>query len=54
MIKLESNTENIKTSAKKNVRHYELKQHKPWFDEFSKLLAQRSRLSCNGYQIQAK
>jgi hypothetical protein len=25
--------ENFKTPAKKSLRLYELKQHKPWFDE---------------------
>jgi len=29
----ENITENIKTSAKKSLGLYELKQHKPWFDE---------------------
>jgi hypothetical protein len=33
--------ENIKTSAKKNLGNYELRKHKPWFDEgCSKLLDQ--------------
>jgi len=27
--------ENIKTSAKESLDLYELKQHKPWFDEES-------------------
>ena len=27
--------ENIKTSANKNQDQYEIKQHKPWFDEAS-------------------
>jgi hypothetical protein len=25
--------ENIKTSAKESLGHYELQQHKPWFDD---------------------
>jgi predicted metallo-beta-lactamase superfamily hydrolase len=25
--------ENIKTSAKDSIGHYELQQHKPWFDD---------------------
>jgi hypothetical protein len=30
--------ENIKISAKESLGHYELQQHKPWFDdEYSKL-----------------
>jgi lipoate-protein ligase A len=34
--------ENIKISAKDSLGYYELKQHKPWFDEgCSKLLDQR-------------
>jgi hypothetical protein len=36
--------ENIKISAKENLGYYELKQHKPWFDEgCSKLLDQRKQ-----------
>jgi hypothetical protein len=27
--------ENIRTSANKSLRQYEMKQHKPWFDEES-------------------
>jgi hypothetical protein len=35
----ETISENIKISAKDNIGYYELKQHKPWFDEgCSKLL----------------
>jgi hypothetical protein len=34
--------ENIKISAKDSLGYFELKKHKPWFDEgCSKLLAQR-------------
>jgi hypothetical protein len=29
----ETTTENIKISAKESLGYYELKQHKPWFDE---------------------
>ena len=29
----ENMKENIKTSAKESLDLYELKQHKPWFDE---------------------
>jgi hypothetical protein len=36
--------ENIKFSVKESLGHYELKKHKPWFDEgCSKLLDQRKR-----------
>jgi hypothetical protein len=39
----ETITENIKISAKESQGHYELKKHKPWFDEeCSKLLDQLS------------
>jgi len=41
--------ENIKTSAKERLDLYELKQHKPWFDEeCSRLLEQRkwAKLQC--------
>jgi hypothetical protein len=35
---------NIKISAKENLGYYELRKHKPWFDEgCSKLLDQRKR-----------
>jgi hypothetical protein len=36
--------ENIKISAKESLGYYELKMHKPWFDEgCSKLLDQRKQ-----------
>jgi hypothetical protein len=36
--------ENIKTSAKDSLGHYELQQHKPWFDyECSKLIDRRKQ-----------
>jgi hypothetical protein len=36
--------ENIKISAKESLGYYELKKHKPWFDEgCSKLLDQRKQ-----------
>jgi hypothetical protein len=36
--------ENIKMSAKESLGYYELKQHKPWFDEgYSELLDHRKR-----------
>jgi hypothetical protein len=39
---LETIRENIKISTKESLGYFELKKHKPWFDEgFSKLLAQR-------------
>jgi hypothetical protein len=40
----ESNTKKIKTSATESLGYYELKQHKPQFDEeCSKLLHQRKQ-----------
>jgi hypothetical protein len=40
----ETITENIKISAKESLGYYELKQHKPWFDEgCSELLDQRKQ-----------
>jgi hypothetical protein len=36
--------ENIKTSAKESLGHYEFQQHKPWFDdECSKLIDKRKQ-----------
>jgi hypothetical protein len=36
--------ENIRNSAKESLRYYELKKHKPWFDErCSELLDQRKQ-----------
>jgi hypothetical protein len=36
--------ENIKISAKESLGYYELKKHKPWFDEeCSKLLDKRKQ-----------
>jgi hypothetical protein len=36
--------ENIKTSAKESLGHYQLQQHKPWFDdESSKLMDRRKQ-----------
>jgi hypothetical protein len=47
--------ENIKTSAKESLGYFELKKHKPWFDEgCSKLLDQRKQLNCSGCRIQVK
>jgi hypothetical protein len=38
----ESVRENIKVSSKESLRYYELKKHKPWFNEgCSKLLDNR-------------
>jgi hypothetical protein len=45
----ESIRENIKTSVKESLGHYELQQHKPWFDdECSKLIDRRkqAKLQC--------
>jgi len=41
----------IKTSAKESLGTYELKQHKPWFDEECLgLLIKGSRLECTGFK----
>jgi hypothetical protein len=41
---LETIRENIKISAKENLGYYELKKHKPWFDErWSELFGQRKQ-----------
>ena len=46
---------NIKISGKDSPGLYELKQHKPWFDEeCSRFLDQGSRLKRSGYRIQPK
>jgi hypothetical protein len=46
---------NIKISAKASTGYYELKIHKPRFDEgCSKLLEQRKQAKCSGYRIQVK
>jgi hypothetical protein len=46
----------IKPSAKESLGLYELKQHKPWFDEEClRFLNQRKQaLKCSGYGIQTK
>jgi hypothetical protein len=45
----------IKISAKESIGSYELRKHKPWFDEgCSKLLDQRNKLNCSGYRTQVK
>jgi hypothetical protein len=47
--------ENIKASAKESLSHYELQQHKPWFDdECSKLIDRGSRLNFSGCRTRAK
>jgi hypothetical protein len=44
-------TENIKISAKESVRYYEVKKHKPWFNEdCSKLSDQRKRVKLQWLQ----
>jgi hypothetical protein len=43
--------DNIKMSAKQSLGYYELKMHKPWFDEgCSKLLDQREQAKMQGLQ----
>jgi RNA binding exosome subunit len=43
--------ENIKTSAKESLGVYELKKHKPRFDEECLLFSdQRKQVNCSGYR----
>jgi hypothetical protein len=43
--------ENIKISAKESLGYFELKKHKPWFDEgYSKLLEQRKQATLQWLQ----
>jgi hypothetical protein len=52
---LENIKENIKTSAENSLGLYELKQHKPWFDEECLgFQIKGSRLKCSRYRIQTK
>jgi hypothetical protein len=45
----------MKTLAQEILGYYELKKHKPWFDEgCSTLLNQRKQANCSGYRIQLK
>jgi hypothetical protein len=47
--------ENIKISAKESLGYYELKKHKPWFDEeCSNYYTIGKKPNCSGYRIQAK
>jgi hypothetical protein len=47
--------ENIKISAKETLGNYELKKHKPWFDEgYSKLLDHRKQAKLQWLWIQMK
>jgi hypothetical protein len=47
--------ENIKISAKESLGYFDLKMHKPWFDEgCSKLLDKIKQSNCSGYRIQVK
>jgi hypothetical protein len=47
--------ENIIILHKESLSYYELKKHKPWFDEgCSKLLHQGNEPNCSGYTIQVK
>jgi hypothetical protein len=47
--------ENIKTSAKDSLGHYELQQHKPWFnDECSKLIDRRKQAKFQWLQNQSQ
>jgi hypothetical protein len=41
--------ENIQISAKESLGYYELKNHKPWFnEECPKLLDQSKQANCSG------
>jgi hypothetical protein len=42
---LETIRENIKISAKEGLGYYELKKHKPWFDEGCSKLEERSLIA---------
>jgi hypothetical protein len=43
----------MKISAKQSLGYYELKKHKPWFNEgCSKLSDQRNMPNCSSYMIQ--
>jgi hypothetical protein len=47
--------ENIKISAKDSLGYFELKEHKPWFDEaYSELLDQRKQAKLQWLTIQEK
>jgi predicted metallo-beta-lactamase superfamily hydrolase len=47
--------ENIKISAKVSLDYYELKKHKPWFnEEYSKLLDQRKQAKLQWLQDPSK
>jgi hypothetical protein len=47
--------ENITISAIQSLGYFELKKHKPWFnDGCIQLLDQRNKLNCSGYRIQVK
>jgi hypothetical protein len=47
--------ENITISAKESLLNFELKKHKPWFNEgCSKLLDLENKLNCSGCRIQVK
>jgi hypothetical protein len=49
---LKSIKEKIKTSAKEHQSHHELKQYKPWFDEYLQLLNQRKQTKLQRMNIQ--
>jgi hypothetical protein len=45
--------ENITILAKESLGYYELKKHKPWFDEGClKLSVKENKLNFSGYRIQ--
>jgi hypothetical protein len=46
---------NINISTTESLGYYELREHKPWFDEgYSKLSDQGNKPNCNGYRIQVR
>jgi hypothetical protein len=47
--------ENIKISAKESLGYFELKKHKPWFDEgCHNYYIKGNKLNCSGYRSQVK
>jgi hypothetical protein len=50
----EKTQENIKTSAKESLGLQELKQHKPWLDEYIRFLDQREKAKKQWVQDQSQ
>jgi hypothetical protein len=52
---LETIRENIKISAKESPGYYELRKHKPWFNErWHNYYIKGNKSNCSGYRIQVK